>query len=61
MPPDMLIGLSLSGLLILLFNQSPKPRPEKPSRKTIATVVLSASSGEIEIVKDSQGANSKKS
>lgn len=61
MPPDMLIGLSLSGLLILLFNQSPTPKPDKPTRKPIATVVLSGSSGEIEIIKESKGANSKKS
>ena len=58
MPLDMLIGLSLSGLLIVLFNQSPTPKSDKPTRKTIATVVLSGSSGEIEIVKDSQDSSS---
>ena len=58
MSPDMLIGLSLSGLLILLFGQSPSPKPEKPTKKTIATLVLSGSSGEIEIVKESRDAKS---
>jgi hypothetical protein len=61
MSPDMLIGLSLSGLLILLCNQSPAPKSDKPAKKTIATLVLSGSSGEIEIIKDSQSNNSKKS
>ena len=61
MPLDMLLGLSLSGVLILLFNQSPQPKSDKPARKTIATVVLSGSSGEIEIIKDSQSTNSNKS
>lgn len=61
MSPDMLIGLSLSGLLILLFNQSPPPKSDKPGKRPIATVVLSSSSGEIEIVKDSQSGGSKKS
>ncbi len=59
MPLEMLIGLSLSGFLIVLFNPSPQPKPSKPTRKTIATVVLSGSTGEIEIIKDSQGAGAK--
>lgn len=61
MSPDMLIGLSLSGLLILLFNQSPRPKSDKSAKRPIATVVLSGSNGEIEIIEDSRKSKSKRS
>lgn len=39
MPPEMLIGLSLSGVLIMLFGKSPSS-PPPPRKKTVVTLVL---------------------
>ncbi|MEA5467058.1 hypothetical protein [Leptothoe sp. PORK10 BA2] len=40
MPPEMFIGLSLSGLLILMSGKSPAPKSEKPEKKTVVTFIL---------------------
>ncbi|NEZ54194.1 hypothetical protein DXZ20_00425 [Leptolyngbyaceae cyanobacterium CCMR0081] len=60
----MLIGLILSGSLILLFFQNPQTKERekyKRYKKTIATVILSGDSGEIEIIKNEDFNSAKES
>lgn len=40
MAPEMFIGLGLSGLLIMMFGQSPAPKTNKTNKKTVVTFVL---------------------
>lgn len=61
MTPEMIIGLSLSGLLILLFGQSPALKSDKPTKKSVPTIVLPDPDQEILIVQKPKKAHPKRS
>ena len=60
MPPEMFIGLSLSGLLILMSGKSPAPKADQSDEKTVVTFILPDCSDAGSFVGKTQAASLKK-